>query len=234
MDLVIGRPAWLPVLIQNPSTFQGITGISYDTDGLEVKAAPAGYEGQCVELSADSWIEFGKGIYTFLCPASLISEIGTFIYACSYPESLDYQGSVTVLPDIDSDLLNLSAKLSAEQITVISPVTKTGSIALTRGADYLQLDGRAISFPGAGSGWPTLAESALEFRVFGPKSAADYLSFACELSPDGLTPVLELTRDQIATMPEQFTGIPARYELWATLQSGSHVQLCKGALYIEG
>ena len=109
-------------------------------------------------------------------------------------------------------------------MTITAPVAETGTITIIRGDDYLNKDGRAISFTIASG--PTLTAGTVALRV---QIVGAIISYAGVITGAAACYV-ELTTAQSALLPVS-DAYP--YDLQATLSNGSIVTLLQGTLVVR-
>jgi len=127
------------------------------------------------------------------------------------------------LAAVASTVETIDSKLGSAEVTVVAPVAQDGTLRLSRGADYLAADGRALSWQDTDGGWPSLTGAAVKLKLF--RGTSD---FTCTVV-DSTTVQLELTAAQTADLPYQYGD----YELWATLALGSEIMLAYGNVVPE-
>ncbi len=115
--------------------------------------------------------------------------------------------------------------INPAQVTVTSPVATDGtSITIVRGDDYLNTDGRALTF--AGATWPTLTAGTVALIVDTSGTPTTYAGT-----------ITAATSCYIELTTTQTTALSARrtydYDLQATLSNGSIVTLVQGRLLVS-
>ena len=114
-------------------------------------------------------------------------------------------------------------RINPAQVTVTSPVATDGtSITVIRGDDYLNTDGRALTFSGAT--WPTLTGGAVALIVDIYGTVTNYAGTVTAATAC----YVELTDTQTGAL----TPGAYNYDLQATLSSGSVVTLVQGLLLV--
>ncbi len=118
---------------------------------------------------------------------------------------------------------NIIYSINPAQVTVTSPVATDGtSITVIRGDDYLNTDGRALTFSGAT--WPTLTGGAVALIMDINGTATSYAGVITAAT----SCYIELTDTQTgALMPGAYN-----YDLQATLSNASVVTLVQGLLLV--
>jgi len=114
--------------------------------------------------------------------------------------------------------------INPAQVTVTSPVATDGtSITVVRGDDYLNTDGRALTFTGAT--WPTLTAGTVALIVDTSGTPTSYSGV-----------ITAATSCYVELTTTQTTALSARrtydYDLQATLSNGSIVTLVQGTLLV--
>ena len=114
--------------------------------------------------------------------------------------------------------------INPAQVTVTSPVASDGtSITVVRGDDYLNTDGRALTFTGAT--WPTLTAGTVALIVDTSGTPTSYSGV-----------ITAATSCYVELTTTQTTALSARrtydYDLQATLSNGSIVTLVQGTLLV--
>ena len=114
--------------------------------------------------------------------------------------------------------------INPAQVTVTSPVATDGtSITVVRGDDYLNTDGRALTFTGAT--WPTLTAGTVALIVDTSGTPTSYSGV-----------ITAATSCYVELTTAQTTALSARrtydYDLQATLSNGSIVTLVQGTLLV--
>lgn len=112
----------------------------------------------------------------------------------------------------------------------VAPMPSNAEIFLLQGADYYDLDGRALVWSDAT--WPSLVGASVEWRYKRWNETAVAVSFACAVV-DAATVRLELSAAQTATIPYSQSEIRDRYEIWAVLTTGHNVRLAHGPAFVE-
>ena len=97
MDFTNGVAHWLPVLIQDETTGDGIEGIAFDDAGLLLTYQKPGGDVTTITPTAEQWIEGHEGVYQALYPASAFDTEGVLLYWSEYTDALVYPGAVEVL-----------------------------------------------------------------------------------------------------------------------------------------
>ena len=92
----LGR--WLPVLIEDEITHDGIAGIVYDDIGLSVKYTPPGDVEYPLVLTAATWREGQLGVYEAYFPGTAFPTVGLWLYYCTYTGATPYLGAIDVVP----------------------------------------------------------------------------------------------------------------------------------------
>jgi len=115
--------------------------------------------------------------------------------------------------------------INPAQVTVTSPVATDGtSITIVRGDDYLNADGRALTFTGAT--WPTLTAGTVALIVDTSGTPTSY---------NGT--ITAATSCYVELTTTQTTALSARrtydYDLQATLSNGHIVTLVQGTLLVN-
>lgn len=114
--------------------------------------------------------------------------------------------------------------INPAQVTVTSPVATDGtSITVVRGDDYLNTDGRAITF--TGSTWPDISGGSVDLVVDVSGTATRY---SATITGAGSCYVELTTTDTTALNPKKTYG----YDLEATLSNASIVTLVQGRLLV--
>lgn len=115
--------------------------------------------------------------------------------------------------------------INPAQVTVTSPVATDGtSITVVRGDDYLNTDGRALTFTGAT--WPTLTAGTVALIVDTSGTPTSYSGV-----------ITAATSCYVELTTTQTTALSARrtydYDLQATLSNGHIVTLVQGTLLVN-
>jgi hypothetical protein len=109
------------------------------------------------------------------------------------------------------------------KLVIVSPVVEGGNLLLVKGDDYLNVDGRALTWTENSGTWPDLSEAAVHLII------GDRRFFRKEITvttPTGNPKALraELTRVETA----KFTQASYPFVVEATMETGSRVTLIKG------
>ena len=119
------------------------------------------------------------------------------------------------------------ARLGAGPITVVSPVSESGSVTLQAGDDYRAEDGRAVRFAVSDEEHKLELDdkdAVVRFKT----TQATWTASDVEQTPDGYTVSFEPTRIQTAAL----TITRAPFELELTQADGDVITLARGTLTV--
>ncbi len=97
MDFTVDQANWIPVVIRDPETAEGITGIAYDDADLTIKYQQAGGAVTTKLLAEADWVEGTEGTYRIQMSASECSVLGLMTIWAIYTGAETYPGAVNVV-----------------------------------------------------------------------------------------------------------------------------------------
>lgn len=133
-----------------------------------------------------------------------------------------------------SAISTVQTTVSGASITVVSPISEDGqTLTIVRGDDYLNDNGRAITF--SSTSWPDLTGATFLFAAQ-KNGATDFVGTVTGTSVGGATQTvrLELPTAQTSLASVSPLGSPYKWDIEATLSDGAIVTIARGiAVVIE-
>ena len=192
----------LPVLLVDTNG-DPVTGVAYDAAGLAVTYRKPGGAATPIVLTADNWHEQGGGAYEVDQPADLYDTAGYLYYWAECADCKTYPGALLVKQSI-------ADQLSGVDVTVVSPTTESGDVAVKRGATYAATT-RQITFNV--TGWPDLTDGTVQFNCAGLHITAEKTT----VGPD-ITQVFTISLTEAQTVALSAGAMP--YSLVAFTAAG--------------
>ena len=207
--------------------------VMVDTSGVEVAGLGGAVtvtlskNGGGFGASAGTKAELAGGWYLYTATAGECNTAGPLALRITGAGCVQ-QNLVYNVGNQDAQLTAIKAKtdtIGALSVTVTAPVAADGAIQIIRGDDYLQTDGRSLSF--AITSGPSIAGGTVALRVRVSEAVVEYAG----VITGAAACYVQLTTAQTSLLPGS-SDYP--YDLQATLSNNSIVTLQQGQLSVVG